>query len=162
MSQINFQRLVLPADVTFLSEIWPAPYRQQFIEASLEWLAGDDPGEIFVVTHPLDGTIIGVTGWVPLGHNRAFLRWHGVLEVFRGHAYSTFILEKLFQRLKTHYYIHTVYELTEDKPLDYFLKMGFKPVRSQNTIDWLKKEAGEFKHVLELHLTSLPAQQGEQ
>ena len=151
MSDVRYAiRRLQASDLLILSTCWISEKaRQQFMEASLDWCNSTDPGEIFVFTDSVTRQLIGVTGWYPIGGGKAFLRWHGVIEEYRGKGMSVAMLAWLAKRLKVTYQIDKLYETcNEDATVTYFEKLGFVKVTDKVLIDAIAVEAGEFKHTL--------------
>jgi N-acetylglutamate synthase-like GNAT family acetyltransferase len=119
------------------------------MEASYDWCNSIDAGEIVVFTDRDTHQLIGVTGWYPMGSEKAFLRWHGVIDGYRGKGISGIMLEWLMERLVTQYGVMSLYETcNEENHVAYFEKLGFVKVTDRALIDRIALEAGEFKHTL--------------
>lgn len=150
-----FHRMTTIGQAQAMAYIWPEPFSSQFFGACKGWMGSDEPGEILLYTNPkLCMLPIGVTGWYPVSAGCAFLRWHGICDMKRGRGQSRKMFEMLTYRLRTYYGIHTLYELSEtENARDYFIKNhGFKLADDEDLKASLRREAGDFKYVLELEI----------
>ena len=86
----------------------------------------NEPGEIFLIC--FCGEVVGITGWWPISNEEAGLRWHGIVNKWRGIGFGKKSLDLLCNKLLNFKSIHEV--AFTDKAAEYFEWVGF--VREKN------------------------------
>ena len=128
-----------------LNTIWPQPYLGIATEVIDEHFAVADTHYIgAVLLIKKEGTVIGITGFVPFDNELVNfgLRWHGVVPEERGKKHSEKVLEMVAQTLTA---LHPTAQLLTElvpqseygRPLEkHFQSLGFKKVGEPEKYDW--------------------------
>ena len=111
------------------STIWKSPYHEQFVEATNDYIRDPDDSEILLIQND-NSDIVGITGWWPITHNIAGLRWHGIVPHVRGDGISSRAMLMLVNRLKRskfqpYSYTSLVEICGSQNTANYFIKLGF-------------------------------------
>lgn len=111
------------------AEIWKHPYHEQFVEATNNYINDPDDSEILLIQND-NFDIVGITGWWPITHTIAGLRWHGIVPHVRGDGISSRAMLMLVNRLKRikfqpYNYTSLVEICGSQTTADYFIKLGF-------------------------------------
>jgi N-acetylglutamate synthase-like GNAT family acetyltransferase len=146
-------KLVKPSDVNpfrqypELKTIWLpelAKLAEEAIDETFEEVAeypDEDIGGIFLIQQ--DNKVMGITGFYPTeNESQFFLRWHGLLNEYRGLGYSEHIIRAIAEHIENAY--PQAKELIEYMPVideyipikNYFEKLGFKKVGNPENVDW--------------------------
>lgn len=148
-------------EFTQLQNIWPEPYLSIAMEAIIEDLRDQnirDIGEIFLIVR--NQNIIGISGYFPwvdentdgktVQPNAIGLRWHGLIEEFRGSNLSKDVI-KLVLESALHKYpqVTTLIELVPltqygHKLIPHFEKLGFGPVGTEDRYSWAENSWQQF------------------
>lgn len=133
-------------------------YPDEMLEATSEWISGNDCGEIFYIT--LDDYIIGITGWYKTSIDNMFgLRWTGILPEYRGHGYCMQAVKMMYLHIaeQTKQWPRLFEIANTEETAKYFEHNKFIRVEKEETIKNIIESGGEIGDsiVLEFNASGL-------
>lgn len=147
---LRFLQLRHEDDIKRMAVCWTEDLRMHFEHWTTAFLKDEaDPGEVLLIQITDSKTLVGITGWYPMGDGTAYLRWHGILPDYRRIGISGDALRMLSERLRTHYGIHTLYELAETEAARaFFQNRGWIEELDEAVKARVRNSGGDFRYVL--------------